>query len=376
MSSWLGGFSKKNGDEAESKTNDISEHSDKDKDCQESKTDTPTSQKSVKGSLDGRDDASSVTGGADSSVASGELSPGDEKTPLAGGVSDKLNQGAKSFGSFLSSAFNKAGKTVSEAGTKIKKSVAENSVLADFYRDNEAFSSSMRKNGPAPPPWSGHAQEAALREQILSLSTEKRNFVRCPPAGVQFQFDMETYLPVAAAILKEDTELQKIRYELVPKVVSEESFWRNYFYRVSLVKQSCELSAMAQEGQVRSNDSSPVSSSPDPVSPGDDDARPDSPEFLSDGLKPSSRDLEEVRDGVRQLGVNKNDEQWERQLAAELLDYELVAEGTSETATGKTTSSSSTDWEKDMERMLKEEHSETVSQPDTALSLSDCDDLK
>lgn len=33
-------------------------------------------------------------------------------------------------------------------------------------------------------------------------------------------------LPVAKAILKEDPELEKMRYELVPKVVSEEQFWR------------------------------------------------------------------------------------------------------------------------------------------------------
>ena len=46
--------------------------------------------------------------------------------PDMSGVSEKLNQSAKTFGSFLSSAFNKAGKTVSEAGSKIKKSVAEN----------------------------------------------------------------------------------------------------------------------------------------------------------------------------------------------------------------------------------------------------------
>ena len=32
------------------------------------------------------------------------------------------------------------------------------------------------------------------------------------------------------------------RYELVPKVIKEDEFWRNYFYRVSLIKQSFELS--------------------------------------------------------------------------------------------------------------------------------------
>lgn len=41
-------------------------------------------------------------------------------------VSTKALQGAKTFGSFLYSAVNKAGKTVSEAGAKIKKTVGEN----------------------------------------------------------------------------------------------------------------------------------------------------------------------------------------------------------------------------------------------------------
>ena len=31
------------------------------------------------------------------------------------------------------------------------------------------------------------------------------------------------------------------RYELVPKQVKEEEFWRNYFYRVNLIKQSFDL---------------------------------------------------------------------------------------------------------------------------------------
>lgn len=41
-------------------------------------------------------------------------------------VSNKALAGAKSIGSFLYSAVNKAGKTVSEASAKIKKTVEEN----------------------------------------------------------------------------------------------------------------------------------------------------------------------------------------------------------------------------------------------------------
>ncbi|XP_037079831.1 synapse-associated protein of 47 kDa-like isoform X2 [Pollicipes pollicipes] len=319
MSSWLGGLSKKTPDSAENPVAEQhSEHSDKEKETQESKTDTPTSQKSVKGSLDEQDDRSSTTEGADSNISSPAGSPSHDKDkspmgamPDIGGMSEKLNQGAKTFGSFISSAFNKAGKTVSEAGSKIKKSVAENSMLTEFNRENEAFVNSKKASGDAVAPWVGYADEETLKEQILALSTDNRNFVRSPPSGVQFQFDMDTFMPVATAVLKEDPELEKRRYELVPKAINEETFWRNYFYRVSLIRQSSELSSLAQEGQ-DSKDSSRTSSvevadaAKDAREEEEAAERPDSPhEFVSDSIQPSSQDLEEVRAGIRQLGMNK-----------------------------------------------------------------------
>lgn len=42
-------------------------------------------------------------------------------------------------------------------------------------------------------------------------------------------------------------QLNACRYELVPKKVKEEEFWRNYFYRVSLIKQSFELKDMEMD---------------------------------------------------------------------------------------------------------------------------------
>ena len=47
---------------------------------------------------------------------------------------------------------------------------------------------------------------------------DKRNFLRNPPTGVQFHFDYETCYPVAMATLAEDDKLQKMRFELVPKM--------------------------------------------------------------------------------------------------------------------------------------------------------------
>lgn len=68
------------------------------------------------------------------------------------------------------------------------------------------------------PPWKGCENEDEVREQIISLSQDKRNFVRSPPGGVQFDFDLQSSLPIALSILKEDDKLNKMRFEIVPKL--------------------------------------------------------------------------------------------------------------------------------------------------------------
>lgn len=47
---------------------------------------------------------------------------------------------------------------------------------------------------------------------------DRRNFVRAPPPGVDFPFDYEQSYKVAVITLAEDPNLEKMRFELVPKV--------------------------------------------------------------------------------------------------------------------------------------------------------------
>ena len=68
------------------------------------------------------------------------------------------------------------------------------------------------------PPWVGCEDEEKVKAEILCLSQDKRNFVRSPPSSVEFSFDMESTFPVALALLREDPELSKMRYEIVPKL--------------------------------------------------------------------------------------------------------------------------------------------------------------
>ncbi|XP_069695992.1 synapse-associated protein of 47 kDa isoform X5 [Periplaneta americana] len=282
---------------------------------------SPASEKSVKGSpveQQKEDDDSrwgSATGGADSDVAASEPgTPAEDKEggqAFGGAVSTKALQGAKSIGSFLFSAVNKAGKTVSEASAKIKKTVEENSLLGEFNKEQEAFIKEKqgKTSDAAVPPWVGCPNEESLKEEFLTLSTDRRNFVRSPPAGVDFQFDYEVSYPVAMATLAEDPNLEKMRFELVPKVINEETFWRNYFYRVSLIRQANELSSMAQEGGRES----------DPTS------------------RANSTDVEPA------------EEEWEKELEAELQDYEVVADGNT---------NQDSNWESQIQEMLDAEETD------------------
>jgi len=49
---------------------------------------------------------------------------------------------------------------------------------------------------------------------------------------------MNVYFQSAMAALNADPNLNRMRFELVPAQVQEPTFWRNYFYRVSLIKQT------------------------------------------------------------------------------------------------------------------------------------------
>jgi len=222
-------------------------------------------------------------------------------------VQAKAMQGARTIGSFFASAVSKAGKTVTEAGAKIKKTVEETNLLTEFNKEQEAFIKGKNKNAEdALPPWVGYPEEETLKEEILSLSTDRRNFVRKPPAGVQFDFDYDTFYPVALATLAVDPNLETMRFELVPKMIKEELFWRNYFYRVSLIRQSTQLSTMTQGGN---RTASRESSFDEDDKTDEADTPGDSPvhEFVSDAFqsKTLSKDLKEVQEGIKRLDSSK-----------------------------------------------------------------------
>ncbi|XP_073959601.1 synapse-associated protein of 47 kDa-like isoform X2 [Choristoneura fumiferana] len=287
--------------------------------------------------LEGKDDDdnSSATGGADSRPASTGGTPTEEQPQGVGNdhqgrkllsldaievpdmqeLTTKAVAGAKSLGNFLYSAVNKAGAKVSEASAKIKKTVEENSILGEFNREQDAFIKGQAGGGgAATAPWVGAPNEAALKEECLSLSTDRRNFVRAPPAGVEFEFDYDKMYPVAVAIMAEDSNLEKMRFDLVPKVITEENFWRNYFYRLSLICQANEADAVAAGSRQQSADDSQDEKS--------------ASESLIAKEKSSQESIDDAKQRIKTMKVDRenDDEQWEKDLEAELNEYEVVAD--------------------------------------------------
>ncbi|XP_059219792.1 synapse-associated protein of 47 kDa isoform X2 [Stomoxys calcitrans] len=338
----------------------------------------PGAENPAAGSVAGAEDEDksrylSATEGADSLAASGDEAQLGEEGQI-GQVTTKVTQQAKHFGSFLSSAFT-------EAGSKIKETVKKNPIMESFNKEQEAFIKGQAGgNGQAVAPWVGLTNEAKIKEEIMGLSQDRRNFVRAPPAGIDFEFNYDTAYPTANAIMEEDKNLETMRFELVPKIITEENFWRNYFYRVSLIIQAAELGTLGEDGVAQassgedvkvsqtketsaSNDKSLVKS--DQTSSSKNDASSSSSksettgnlcitqepqkavrlastsesEFVSDAFQTTTdSDLEEIKDGMRKLGIDSmtqqlqtstnvlsnDEEQWEKDLEAELKDYEVV----------------------------------------------------
>lgn len=288
---------------------------------------------------------------------------------------------------FASSATKKISESVAETANSIKKSVEEGkidgiidkTILGDFQKEQEKFvqEKNAKKSDTAVPPWVGYSEEETIQQQILALSADKRNFLRDPPAGVQFQFDVDQMYPIALVMLQEDELLNRMRFDLVPKQVKEEVFWRNYFYRVSLIKQSAQLTALAAQQQAaerreeEKNGAAPQAESiPETIRPKTPpttiNAKPKSneheeeeistspgvSEFVSDAFDSCNINQEDLRKEMEQLILDKKDDvspqdedasEWERELQRELQEYEVVAD----------TENRDENWDREIEEMLQ-----------------------
>ncbi|XP_062871942.1 synapse-associated protein 1 [Trichomycterus rosablanca] len=288
---------------------------------------------------------------------------------------------------FASNATKKLSESVAETASTIKRSVEEGNIdglidktiLGDFKKEQDKFvkEKNTKKTDVAVPPWVGYSEEETIQQQILALSADKRNFLRDPPAGVQYQFDVEQMYPIALVMLQEDELLNRMRFDLVPKHVKEEVFWRNYFYRVSLIKQSAQLTALAAQQQAAErrdedkNGGSPqtesipetrrpktpptaISAKPKSTEINEEEisTSPGVSEFVSDAFDSCNINQEDLKKEMEQLVLDKKEDtspqdedtaEWERELQRELQEYEVVAD----------TENRDENWDREIEEMLQ-----------------------
>jgi len=266
---------------------------------------------------------------------------------------EKVTSATNNLGSYFNSMYNGLKTSVE---TIQKEGIP---MLSEFDEEQNKFvKMQQRRQGAAVPPWVGYNEEEKMKKQILSLSLDERNVLRDPPAGVDFVFDFESNMPVATAMLETDPKLNDLRFKLVPKVIKEDKFWRNYFYRVSLIKHSSQLASL---------DKSPTPEAVPEValpSPGPDEPdysfSPQDDEFISDHLSNYEDAAEEElvlnEDELKHLGLQKDgdketetvtaaDEEWEAELARELQDFDMVEDADGKLDTG--------DFEAELEEMLQ-----------------------
>ena len=91
--------------------------------------------------------------------------------------------------------------------------VGTTNIISEFNKEQDQFIKSRSGQGSdvGLAPWVGYQGEEELRSKILTLSEDRRNFVRAPPSGVAFEFEYSSVSATARALLQEDPRLNKMR---------------------------------------------------------------------------------------------------------------------------------------------------------------------
>lgn len=94
-------------------------------------------------------------------------------------------------------------------------------------------------------PWQGSDQaeiEKNLKKEVYSLAKDRELLLKCDAdLDYKFEFKIEDYMFIACIMLKYDSNLAETREKIVPGMVSEDEFWRNYFYAIECIKQDMDL---------------------------------------------------------------------------------------------------------------------------------------
>ncbi|KAG1474970.1 hypothetical protein G6F56_000011 [Rhizopus delemar] len=189
---------------------------------------------------------------------------------------------------------------------------SERSMFISDKKKQENISTSQSKGSEPVAPWFGYkGYETQMKYAIMEIPKDKRNLLISPPDDTNIQFDFNAYSLSAHAALKEDKELARLRFLLVPQHVSEHDFWKNYFYRVTLIKQ--DILSHPPESVVEKNeqvlfDFQEKEESDEEIVVVEKDTAPESVDIEPIDLKAKNVGTNEIKEGYEGM------EEWEIEL--------------------------------------------------------------
>ncbi|KAJ1349095.1 hypothetical protein KIN20_004545 [Parelaphostrongylus tenuis] len=238
-----------------------------------------------------------------------------DQVPMAsiGDLQEKGRILASKFLDYAKDTTNTASRGIISA----KNAIVDNSIIGELDREQRAFCAEIdaARLPEVVEPWDGLPDRDFARKKILELSLDSRNFIRESPG--ECEFDDATMQAMAKRLIEVDPNLSRIRFELVPKQLNEEKFWRNYFYRVSLIRHS--ILSNSSEGQTSTERVSELY------------AATTSKEDAGKAKKVEHGSEQTAQDVPKQEITTHADDDWERELLSDLNEYELVMEKDSKT---------------------------------------------